>query len=132
MFIWENMKYCVMGGHYINKQSFIMKWFYIFFHKRSHSKTASQEEISWEISLATHDSYLTGGGGILERSTSCNLIKNQNIKEFGTFLKVFRSLENRNISLFLALLLALLKAAESSFVLLYREFSQNLKNCKQC
>ena len=47
-------------------------------------------------------------------------------------LKVSRAFENGNISLFLALLLASLRAAETTWVFLYREFSQNLKNCKQC
>ena len=47
-------------------------------------------------------------------------------------LKVSRAFEYGNISLFLALLLASLRAAETTWVFLYREFSQNLKNCKQC
>ena len=48
------------------------------------------------------------------------------------FLEVFRSFENSNMSLFLALLLASLKAAEIACVYLYKEVSQNLKNNKQC
>ena len=70
------------------------------------------------------------GEDILECATSCNLIKETKRKR--VFLEVSRVFENGNMSLFLALLLALLKATESPCVFLYREVNQNLKNCKLC
>ena len=40
-------------------------------------------------------------GDILECETSCNLIKEKNAEECGTFLEVSRAFENGNMSLFL-------------------------------
>ena len=71
------------------------------------------------------------GEGVFKAQRHATWLKKQNVKEFRTFLEVSRAFQNGNISLFLALLSASLKAAETPFVFLYREFSQNLKNCKQ-
>ena len=107
-----------------------------FLSQRGHEKIKSCEEMGSGFLIIRQrmikDPLLPDSGDILEFATSCNLIQETKRTRVGTFLEVYRAFENGNMSLFLALLLASLKAAETPCVFLYREVSQNLKNCKQC